>query len=121
MWNTTLTPLCNFDFDRRIVFSEIDYGDIYERNGPCEDDSDDYLDRLDEQWINANKPHFLVRPEPDEFSEPILFEDPVDLKNDYKHSGLQIIVKLANIHLTPERSEYQGGAWHVEGKMVRFS
>lgn len=31
---------------------------------------------------------------------------------------LQIIVKLANIHLTPERPEYAGGTWHVEGQMV---
>ncbi|KAG8944919.1 hypothetical protein FRC04_001360 [Tulasnella sp. 424] len=27
----------------------------------------------------------------------------------------QIIVKLANIHLTPEKSVYPGGSWHVEG------
>ena len=28
---------------------------------------------------------------------------------------LQVIVKLANIHLTPEKPEYGGGSWHVEG------
>ena len=28
---------------------------------------------------------------------------------------LQIIVKLANIILTPEKPEYAGGTWHVEG------
>ncbi|KAJ7747678.1 hypothetical protein DFH07DRAFT_869429 [Mycena maculata] len=28
---------------------------------------------------------------------------------------IQCIVKLANIHLTPERPEYKGGSWHVEG------
>jgi len=28
---------------------------------------------------------------------------------------LQVIVKLANIVLTPERPEYPGGNWHVEG------
>ncbi|KAI9173311.1 hypothetical protein H9P43_007442 [Blastocladiella emersonii ATCC 22665] len=28
---------------------------------------------------------------------------------------LQVIVKLANIHLTPERPHYAGGSWHVEG------
>ncbi|KAG9041731.1 hypothetical protein FS837_011825 [Tulasnella sp. UAMH 9824] len=27
----------------------------------------------------------------------------------------QIIVKLANIHLTPEKPVYPGGSWHVEG------
>jgi len=28
---------------------------------------------------------------------------------------LQVIVRLANIMLTPERPEYPGGKWHVEG------
>ncbi|KAF7328720.1 hypothetical protein MVEN_02500600 [Mycena venus] len=28
---------------------------------------------------------------------------------------IQCIVKLANIHLTPEQPEYAGGSWHVEG------
>ncbi|KZV69672.1 hypothetical protein PENSPDRAFT_608397 [Peniophora sp. CONT] len=28
---------------------------------------------------------------------------------------LQVIVKLANIHLTTENPEYPGGSWHVEG------
>ncbi|KIO30482.1 hypothetical protein M407DRAFT_69195, partial [Tulasnella calospora MUT 4182] len=28
---------------------------------------------------------------------------------------VQIIVKLANIHLTPEKPVYPGGSWHVEG------
>ncbi|KAL5632859.1 hypothetical protein ACGC1H_005718 [Rhizoctonia solani] len=28
---------------------------------------------------------------------------------------IQVIVKLANIHLTPENPEYPGGSWHVEG------
>ncbi|KAG9124132.1 hypothetical protein FRC07_012717 [Ceratobasidium sp. 392] len=35
----------------------------------------------------------------------------------YSLSGrtIQVIVKLANIHLTPEKPEYGGGSWHVEG------
>ncbi|KAG9028509.1 hypothetical protein FS837_003856 [Tulasnella sp. UAMH 9824] len=28
---------------------------------------------------------------------------------------VQVIVKLANIHLTPDKPEYPGGSWHVEG------
>lgn len=30
---------------------------------------------------------------------------------------LQIIVKLANIQLTPKNPEYKGGAWHIEGQL----
>ncbi|KAJ7119673.1 hypothetical protein C8R44DRAFT_878079 [Mycena epipterygia] len=28
---------------------------------------------------------------------------------------IQCIIKLANIHLTPENPNYEGGSWHVEG------
>jgi hypothetical protein len=34
---------------------------------------------------------------------------------DLRGRNLQVIVKLANIHLTPEKLEYNGGVWHVEG------
>jgi hypothetical protein len=32
-----------------------------------------------------------------------------------KGRNLQVIVKLANIELTPESPEYKGGLWHMEG------
>jgi hypothetical protein len=34
-----------------------------------------------------------------------------------KEKKIQVIAKLANIHLTPEKPEYQGGSWHVEGQL----
>ena len=58
-------------------------------------------------------------PEPGVFrplEEPPLF----DLRKDFSANGLQIIVKLANIELTPEKPEYEGGTWHVEGQLVGF-
>ncbi|MFB7364330.1 DUF4246 domain-containing protein [Streptomyces hydrogenans] len=39
--------------------------------------------------------------------------DRVDLRG----RRLQVIVKLATIHLTPNRPEYAGGSWHVEGML----
>lgn len=36
---------------------------------------------------------------------------------DLRGRSLQVIVKLATIHLTPEKPEYQGGSWHVEGML----
>ncbi|KAF9641530.1 hypothetical protein BFW01_g1513 [Lasiodiplodia theobromae] len=39
----------------------------------------------------------------------------VDLRQKFASEGLQVIVKLANIHLTPEKPNYRGGSWHVEG------
>ncbi|KAI1024202.1 hypothetical protein LB504_005574 [Fusarium proliferatum] len=32
-------------------------------------------------------------------------------------SQIQVIVKMANIHLTPEKPRYDGGSWHVEGQL----
>jgi hypothetical protein len=49
----------------------------------------------------------------DEFFEPgtdiLRPEKSVDLKRDYGHRGLQVIVKLANIELTPDKPDYEGG------------
>jgi hypothetical protein len=36
-------------------------------------------------------------------------------------SKIQVIVKLANIVLTPERPKYPGGSWHVEGKLMQLA
>lgn len=33
----------------------------------------------------------------------------------FRDRGLQVIVKLASIELTPENPQYPGGSWHVEG------
>ncbi|KAG9089140.1 hypothetical protein FRC06_001695 [Ceratobasidium sp. 370] len=35
----------------------------------------------------------------------------------YKLAGrtIQVFIKLANIHLTPEKPEYPGDSWHIEG------
>lgn len=41
----------------------------------------------------------------------LAFPEPMDLKG----RKLQVIVKLANILLTPEKPVYEGGSWHVEG------
>ncbi|KAH8826721.1 hypothetical protein DL96DRAFT_1603936 [Flagelloscypha sp. PMI_526] len=38
-------------------------------------------------------------------------------KANFKGHTLQVIVKLANIVLTPEQPEYAGGSWHVEGML----
>ncbi|PVV03357.1 hypothetical protein BB560_002162 [Smittium megazygosporum] len=38
-----------------------------------------------------------------------------NIKIDFSNSRLQVIVKLANIVLSPENSKYNGGVWHIEG------
>lgn len=41
--------------------------------------------------------------------------DPVNLVRHYKYKGLQVIVKIASIELTPENKKHAGGKWHLEG------
>ncbi|PBK83540.1 hypothetical protein ARMGADRAFT_1137151 [Armillaria gallica] len=52
-------------------------------------------------------PHLLGPYEPGVLGFPELM--------DLKGRKLQVIVKLANIFLTPEKPVYEGGSWHVEG------
>ncbi|KAM0269429.1 hypothetical protein ACHAQH_009744 [Verticillium albo-atrum] len=39
----------------------------------------------------------------------------VSLEKEFRDRGLQVIVKLSSIELTPEKPDYTGGSWHVEG------
>ncbi|MFJ9811210.1 DUF4246 domain-containing protein [Streptomyces sp. NPDC101158] len=77
-----------------------------------------YSDALDawgqahEDWWENRRP---VVPDAPAFTPPALpgASDRVDLRG----RRLQVIVKLATIHLTPEKPEYAGGSWHVEGML----
>jgi hypothetical protein len=88
-----------------------------------DEDEDEYEDRL-WQWEHATRR--VLQPDAGEFHPPsvpnayrddffqpgkniLKPEKSVDLKRDYGHRGLQFIVKLANIELTPNKPEYEGG------------
>lgn len=65
----------------------------------------------DDWWQNRR----LVIPDAPDFTPP---EPPDDsARVDLRGRRLQVIVKLATIHLTPDKPEYGGGSWHVEGMM----
>ncbi|KAI8926175.1 hypothetical protein BC831DRAFT_504617 [Entophlyctis helioformis] len=76
------------------------------QSGEEEEDDDD-----DDDWDNLPDSDFLQPRLPATFSPPETPVAPVSLRG----RDLQVIVKLANIHLTPENPEYGGGTWHVEG------
>jgi len=61
----------------------------------------------------------IEQPEPGVFKPPYSYgDDPTNLKNAWFTSkGLQIIVKLTNIQLTPENPSYEGGYWCVDGQL----
>lgn len=69
------------------------------------------------QWRRANR--ILDQPEP-HFKPQTEYRKrsgarPIDLRKDFADRGIQVIFKLANIHLTPDGPTYHGGSWHVEG------
>lgn len=39
------------------------------------------------------------------------------LADRFRHSGLQVIIKMASIELTPEKPNFPVGGWHVEGQL----
>jgi hypothetical protein len=71
---------------------------------------------IQRKWHALRNP---VQPQPDTFEDD---EDDEDvyipdvnelLSGKFKDSGLQIIVKMASIELTPEKPEFPVGGWHV--------
>lgn len=62
---------------------------------------------------SVNRP---VQPEPDMFDNNDDFYTPEEderLSEKFKDSGLQIIVKMTSIKLTPEKPEFPARGWHV--------
>ncbi|MFD8820894.1 DUF4246 domain-containing protein [Streptomyces sp. NPDC059605] len=84
---------------------------------PVEPDPDDEKAHL--AWEMAEAKWWYERlpvvPDAPEFVPPALPDD--SSRVDLRGRRLQVIVKLATIHLTPEKPEYSGGSWHVEGML----
>jgi len=60
-------------------------------------------------------------PQPPRDFEPLYRADPINFKESFEEQGLQVIIKLANIHLTPNKPTYNGGSWDIEGQLVSFA
>ncbi|WOO83200.1 uncharacterized protein LOC62_05G006723 [Vanrija pseudolonga] len=91
-------------------------------NRPNRTDNDENGWTLDQEWFAST--HSYAQPEPKEYSylgltaDDLKPEPPLHAHANNKMPGrLQVIVKLANIHLTPENPSYPGGTWHSEGQM----
>lgn len=65
----------------------------------------EYYDKLPKTWLDS-KPTYQDG------------MDGVKKTVDFRGKTMQVIVKLANIVLTPEKPEYAGGTWHVEGRCI---
>ncbi|WP_405725254.1 DUF4246 domain-containing protein [Streptomyces sp. NBC_00028] len=65
-----------------------------------------------DDWWENRRP---VIPDAPAFTPP---ESPDEsARIDLRGRSLQVIVKVAAIHLTPDKPEYPGGSWHVEGML----
>ncbi|ORX80805.1 hypothetical protein K493DRAFT_320815 [Basidiobolus meristosporus CBS 931.73] len=105
LFNRVLTDL-RHPRDNRI---EVDPYTWYDNDSSMPDDDDD--EAMDD-WYQNRLPALPDAPAYSPPSAPAP-SDIVDLRN----SHLQVIVKIANIELTPENPEYPGGTWHVEGML----
>jgi hypothetical protein len=135
----TLTPTTDSSFCfKRIEYHSVDYDPcspdyVPEEEQPQQEEDEDNRDFWDREleWRREYCQNHLVLPDPGDFEPPnkdILstllssttedVESGVNLWNQYNHKNLQVIVKLANIQLTPEKPSYEGGTWHVEGQLV---
>ncbi|MFI8371613.1 DUF4246 domain-containing protein [Streptomyces sp. NPDC085466] len=65
-----------------------------------------------EAWWETRRP---VIPDAPDFTPPEVPD--ASARVDLRGRRLQVIVKLATIHLTPDKPEYAGGSWHVEGML----
>ncbi|KAF7907850.1 hypothetical protein BELL_0449g00070 [Botrytis elliptica] len=69
-------------------------------------------EEAEEKWRETRKP---VIPEP--LFEDVDYSIKLRLEHQFQESGLQIIIKMASIELTPEKPEFPAGSWHIEGQM----
>lgn len=109
----------------RIPYERVEYGEhpqpeptqTYPDNPEdVDEDEDEEFEERYWKWLQSRP---IIQPEPGEFKVIEANErDRMNLREKFAETGLQIIVKLANIELTPENPDYEGGAWHIEGQLV---
>ncbi|CAI6087993.1 unnamed protein product [Clonostachys chloroleuca] len=66
-----------------------------------------------EKWRQCRD---AVLPEPKSFTE-IEYAPRQNLREKFRESGLQVIVKMASIEITPDKPDFPAGGWHIEGQM----
>lgn len=117
LWDATLSNM-NSDYIR-ILYYEVEFHEHPDPEPrPANEEEEnryEFWERHSE-WENSTP---IKKPEPGEFRPPEVHPyEKVNLREQFAKTGLQVIVKLANIELTPEKPEYEGGSWHVEGQCV---
>ncbi|KAJ1944901.1 hypothetical protein FBU59_002468 [Linderina macrospora] len=78
--------------------------------GQDEKNSEDYASTVDDRYDEWIRTREFLSPPPSEFRMP---DRPIPAFS-FRGRRLQVIVKMSNILLTPDKPEYEGGSWHVE-------
>ncbi|KAL7924524.1 hypothetical protein ACQKWADRAFT_270273 [Trichoderma austrokoningii] len=80
-----------------------------------EEDKEDEEDPAVAEWRETRNP---IHPRVPEFEDiDYAPREEIRLAHKFKETGLQVIVKMISIELTPENPELAAGEWHVNGQM----
>ncbi|KAE8153445.1 hypothetical protein BDV25DRAFT_168899 [Aspergillus avenaceus] len=114
LWDKALTQAKEYGYQRRrIEYEHVDY-----LTHPEPEPLATEHNTTDEGFDLWSRSRPIQRPEPGDFEPPdISPRHEINLRDRFRDKGLQVIVKLANIELTPDKPDYAGGTWHVEGQL----
>jgi len=132
LWEASLTEM---DHPKRISYNNVEWEEGYgdDEFPEWDEEEEEYDGNGDfQEYLKRNRDHYQRQkeyqatrkvkiPDPGEFEipEPDKYRvQPINFRTDFCHRKLQVIVKLANIELTPAKPEYEGGSWHIEGQLV---
>ncbi|OQE21645.1 hypothetical protein PENSTE_c011G02177 [Penicillium steckii] len=103
---------------RRITFRRVECGEHPEEephyNCSVIEEEEAAFEEMYEKWAKARP---IILPEPGEFNRETKNRKRLNMRRHFPDTNLQVVVKLANIELTPEKPIYDGGSWHIEGQM----
>lgn len=113
----------SFEIQKKVANKEIDQakeGHVQNHENHDSEDDINIEDTDDEEaneeeeiyktWVQSRRPAI---PEPSFKNTKYAREPKKLLAEKFRDSGLQAIVKMASIELTPEKPEFHTGGWHV--------
>lgn len=114
IWDPSSPPPLDDDVD------EDDGEDGGGDNDEAEDEEEDEEDDEDPAILEWKETRNPVHPRVPEFEDiEYAQRDMARLAHKFKKAGLQVIVKMVSIELTPEKPELPAGEWHVSKERSR--